>query len=76
MYVISILPYEWGKLKKKNFFSENYSVFQGFLQAKFVGGGSILSPSQFLVVPAASKNEALVKSGQYRLKIIGSLTEI
>jgi hypothetical protein len=28
-----------------------YSVFQGFRQAKFANGGSILSSSQFLILP-------------------------
>ncbi len=32
-------------------FSLTYSVFQGFRQAKSANGGSILSSSQFLILP-------------------------
>jgi hypothetical protein len=41
-----------------------YSVFHGFEQAKFAKSGSILGSSQFLIVPAAFKNDASFKSGQ------------
>ncbi len=42
-----------------------YIVFHQIREAKFDNGGSILSSSQFLIMPtAASKNEAHVKSGQ------------
>ncbi len=47
-----------------------YSVFQGFRQAKSANGGSILSSSQFLILPSCLKNEARFKSGQSVLKNI------
>jgi len=41
------------------FFTTTYKVFHGFGQAKFAHGSSILGSS-----PAASKNNAQIKSGQ------------
>ncbi len=46
-----------------------YSVFQEFRQAKSANGGSILSLSQFLILPQLpQKNKAHFKSGQSWLK--------
>ncbi len=42
-----------------------YSVFDRLGQAKFANGGSILSSSQFSILPQLpQKNEACIKSGQ------------
>ncbi len=50
-----------------------YSVFHRFRQATFVIYGSILSSSQFLLLPQLpQKNEVSFKSGQNWLKIIDS----
>ncbi len=43
-----------------------YSVFQRFRQVKFVNGDSILSLSQFLLLP--QKDETHFKSGQNQLE--------
>ncbi len=44
-------------------------MFRGFGQAKFPDGGSDLGSNQFSILPpAASKNNARFKSGQYQPK--------
>jgi hypothetical protein len=55
-----------------------YSVFHQFREAKFGNGGSILSSSQFSLLPLMPQktNKAHVKIGQNRQKIIGWLTTI
>jgi hypothetical protein len=54
-----------GKKSKRKEAKSNYSVFQGFSKAKSANAGSILSSSQFLILPpAASQNKACFKSGQ------------
>jgi hypothetical protein len=40
-------------------FCHSYSVFQGFSYAKFAYGGSILSSSQFLILPQLPQNMKL-----------------
>jgi hypothetical protein len=46
-----------------------YSVFQGFSKAKSANGGSILSLSQFLILPQLpQKIKSRFKSGQSGLK--------
>jgi len=46
--------------------THNYGAFQGFGQAEFSYGGSILGSTQFTLctAPAASKNDAIFKSSQ------------
>jgi hypothetical protein len=46
---VAELPFLNTNLKIKSTYS--YSVFQGFSLAKFAYGGSILSSSQFLILP-------------------------
>jgi hypothetical protein len=38
---------------------ESYSVFQGFSKAKFANGGSILSSSQFSILPQIAQKMTL-----------------
>jgi hypothetical protein len=55
----------------------NYSVFHGFGQAKFDNGGSILSSSQFSLLPQLPQKMKLTsKAVKIKTKIIGSLTTI
>ena len=58
-------------------FSSFYSVFQGFSKAKSANGGSILSSSQFLLLPQLPKKmELALKVVKVDSKIIVSITEI
>jgi hypothetical protein len=65
-------------MQKKNVFSLlNYSVLQGFSKAKFVNGGSILSLSQFSILPQlAQKMKLASKVAKIDSKIIISLPKI
>jgi hypothetical protein len=57
--------FETSALKYHALLQGIYSVFQGFRQAKSANDGSILSSSQFLILPQLpQKNEACFKSGQ------------
>jgi hypothetical protein len=52
-----------------SFRSNSDSVFQGFGKTKFANGVSILSSSQFYLLPKLpQKNETRIKSGQNRPK--------
>ncbi len=54
-----------------------YSVFQGFSKAKFANGGSILSSSQFLILPQLPQKVKLaLKVVKVDSKIIISLPKI
>ncbi len=54
-----------------------YSVFQGFSKAKFTNGGSILSLSQFSILPQlAQKMKLALKAVKIDSKIIISLPKI
>ncbi len=64
-----------AKKAKQNF--ETYSVFHRFRKAKFAYGGSILSSSQFLLLPQLSqKMELASKVVKVDSKIIVWLPEI
>jgi hypothetical protein len=66
-----------GKLFLRNFDFERYSVFQGFRQAKSANGGSILSLSQFLILPQLpQKMKLAAKVVKVDSKIINSLPKI
>jgi hypothetical protein len=55
----------------------NYSVFQGFSKAKSANGGSILSSSQFLILPQQpQKMKLATKVVKVASKIIISLPKI
>ncbi len=63
----------YNELKKSKF----YSVFHQFMQAKFDYGGSILSLSQFLLLPQLPKKMKLTsKVVIVDSKIIFSLPEV
>ncbi len=62
------------QLKSNNY---SYSVFQGFSKAKFAYGGSILSSSQFLLLPQLpQKIKLTLKVVKVDSKIIISLPKI
>ncbi len=64
---------EEKKLEEKNI----YSVFQGFSKAKYAHGGSILSLSQFLILPQLPQKMKLAsKVVKIDPKIIVSLFRI
>jgi hypothetical protein len=44
---------------KINLFQPSYSVFQGFSKVKFANGGSILSSSQFSILPQLAQKMKL-----------------
>ncbi len=49
----------------------SYSVFQGFSKGKSANGGSILSSSQFLILPQLpQKNEARFKKMKLASKVV------
>jgi hypothetical protein len=51
MYCLISIIYRNNEILFKRTIVANYSVFQGFGQAKFDNGDSILSSSQFLILP-------------------------
>jgi hypothetical protein len=53
-----------------------YSVFQGFSKAKSANGGSILSSSQFLILPQLPHKKLASKVVKVDSKIIISLPKI
>jgi hypothetical protein len=65
------------KIKNWNTKIGTYSVFQGFIKAKFPNGGSILSSSQFSILPQlAQKMKLASKVVKIDSKIIISLPKI
>jgi hypothetical protein len=65
------------KGRKKTKYIYFYSVFQGFSKAKFANGGSILSSSQFSILPQlAQKMKLTSKVVKVDSKIIISLPKI
>jgi hypothetical protein len=64
-------------IRYSDFHEFTYSVFQGFRQAKSANGGSILSSSQFLILPQLPQRMDLTsKVIKVDSKIIVSLPEI
>ncbi len=62
-------PLSFFPIPQKNILHKLYSVFHQMWQTKFNYGGSILSLSQFLLLPQLpQKNEACFKGGKNRLK--------
>jgi hypothetical protein len=65
------------KKNRKKFNKERYSVFQGFGKAKFAYGDSILSLSQFLILPQLPQKMKLTsKAVKIDPKIIVSISKI
>ncbi len=80
-YFNEVAKSQQGKTKvnliKINFVLQGCSVFQGFSKAKFANGGSILSSSQFSILPQlAQKIKLASKVVKIDTKIIILLPKI
>ncbi len=71
----NFIPGEWSKRRRNKSTLRNYNVFHQFRQANFTNGGSILSSSQFLLLPQQPQKMMLaLKLVKIYSKIIISLS--